>query len=155
MKQVEKDDEEKEKFFNHIIRNQHYCPWHKKKIDDLESKYNKKFDDFSEKTQLRIKNKACKYFKLKYDDVAFIVQPIDDIDTTSIEIVLEKTKTDEFIKKLNSWLKKVDNNLTIKTEAHKDKIKQKKEKQAQKKAQIKKAKKDLKDLFLKKRRFFW
>lgn len=155
MKQVEKNDKEKDNFFNQIINNQHYCPWHKKKIDELESKHNKKYEDFSKEKQLSIKNKACKYFKKESNNAVFIVSQSDDIDTASIEITLEKTKTDEFIKKLNNWLEKVDNNLAVKTEAHKDKITRKREKEAQKKAQMKKAKKDLRDLVLKKRYFFW
>ena len=146
MKQVKQDQQEKIKFFQEVIKNQHYCPWYKqfKKVNKKQAKNKKQFI-----------NNSIKQFNTISNNAVFIVSPIDNIDTTSIEIVLEKTKTDEFIKNLNDWLKKVDNNLAVKTEAHKDKIKQKKEKQAQKKAQVKKAKKDLKDLFLKKRYFFW
>ena len=149
MKQVKQDKQEHINFFQEVIKNQHYCPWYKQF-----KKANKKLA----KTNIqKFINKSIEQFNTISDNVVFIVSPMDDIDTTSIEIVLEKTKTDEFIKKLNDWLGKVDNNLAIKTEAHKDKIKikQKREKQAQKKAQMKKAKKDLRDLVLKKRYFFW
>lgn len=146
MKQIKQDQQERNKFFLEVIKNQHYCPWYKqfKKVNKKQAKNKKQFI-----------NNSIKQFNTISNNAAFIVQPIDNIDTASIEITLEKTKTDEFIKKLNDWLKKVDNNLVVKTEAHKDKINKKKQKEAEKKKQRDNAKKELKDLFLKKRYFFW
>ena len=147
MKQVKQDWQEQINFFQEVIKNQHYCPWYEqfKKANKKLAKTNKQ----------KFINKSIEQFNTISNNVAFIVQLMDNIDTASIEIVLEKTKTDEFIKKLNDWLGKVDNNLNIKTEAHKDKMALKKERETQKKTQIKKAKKDLRDLVLKKRCFFW
>ena len=150
MKQVNKNKQQKIDFFQGVIKNKHYCPWYNQFKDEDKNK-----ELIKNNNTKQFINNSIEQFNTISNNAAFIVQPIDNIDTASIEITLEKTKTDEFIKKLNDWLGKVDNNLAIKTEAHKDKIKQKREKQAQKKAQRKKAKKDLKDLFLKKRCFFW
>lgn len=150
MKQVDKNKQQKIDFFQEVIKNKHYCPWYNQFKDEDKNKELIKNNNIKQ-----FINNSIKQFNTISDNAAFIVSPIDDIDTISIEITLEKTKTDEFIKKLNDWLEEVDNNLVIKTEAHKDKITRKKEKEAQKKAQMKKAKKDLRDLVLKKRYFFW
>lgn len=145
MKQVDKNKQQKIDFFQGVIKNKHYCPWYNQFKDEDKNKELIKNNNIKQ-----FIDNSIKQFNAISNNAVFIVQPIDDIDTASIKITLEKTKTDEFIKKLNDWLEKIDNNLVVKTEAHKDKIKQKREKQAQRK----KAKKDLKDLFLKKRCFF-